>query len=96
MVDDTTRADARAYLTRTGNADLLPILGLGPDPEAVEPGNCPKCKTPYAAGRTACRRKECRTPAADAPPPAAAEDRKRATPRPKRARRATKTPTPTT
>lgn len=31
-----TRADAASYLTRTGNADLLPILGLTGDPEAAQ------------------------------------------------------------
>lgn len=30
------RAAATAYLTRSGNADLLPILGLTPDPVAAE------------------------------------------------------------
>ena len=31
-LDDTVKADATAYLTRTGNADLLPILGLAGEP----------------------------------------------------------------
>lgn len=28
---DSARADATRYLTRSGNADLLPMLGLAPD-----------------------------------------------------------------
>lgn len=34
--DENVKADAIAYLTRTGNADILPILGLVADPVAVE------------------------------------------------------------
>jgi hypothetical protein len=54
-----TRAAATAYLTRTGNADLLPILGLvdGPEPE---PQSCPVCGKQVHSHGGCNRTKECR------------------------------------
>jgi biotin synthase-related radical SAM superfamily protein len=58
-----TRADAASYLTRTGNADLLPILGLvGDDRPLIIDSQlcCPACQRPYRSdGRTSCRRPTC-------------------------------------
>lgn len=66
------RAAAASYLTRTGNADLLPILGLVVEPKAIEggqakplasaarPGFCPICQNKLP-GHGVCRRsKACR------------------------------------
>jgi hypothetical protein len=57
-----TRAAATSYLTRTGNADLLPILGLDADPNAVKrpPGDCPICGNKLASHGGCNRRKACR------------------------------------
>jgi hypothetical protein len=58
-----TQADATAYLTRTGNADLLPILGLvEPPPAGRQP--CPSCGKPLpdpitSGGRKPCQRRAC-------------------------------------
>jgi hypothetical protein len=59
-----TRADATSYLTRTGNEDLLPILGLDAAVGTLiidgQPC-CPACRRPYRGdGRTSCRRSTCR------------------------------------
>lgn len=54
-----TRDRAIAYLTRTGNADLLPVLGLAAEP--VKPrGNCPACGYELASHGGCNRRKACR------------------------------------
>lgn len=64
------KAAATRYLTRTGNADLLPILGLVDDPEAVRRipvgvgvktyVNCKKCKRRmWQAWDGACKRPDC-------------------------------------
>jgi hypothetical protein len=50
--DDQTRAEVIAYLDRTGNADLIEILGLAVD---AGPAVCPACKKrPPRSG--VCRR----------------------------------------
>lgn len=55
---DTAAAAAR-YLTRTGNADLLEILGLaGEQPKPR--GNCPVCGNGLASHGGCNRRKACR------------------------------------
>lgn len=57
-----TADKAIAYLTRTGNADLLPVLGLDTSPPLVIDGKacCPACREPYRGdGRTTCRRRSC-------------------------------------
>jgi hypothetical protein len=59
----TTAADAVAYLTRAGNADLLPILGLeGTAPLGRQP--CPACGKPLPdpitnGGNKPCQRRAC-------------------------------------
>lgn len=61
-----TQAAAARYLTRTGNADLLLILGLAEDPEAQpmrlprglvrqQAGKCPLCGN-YLPSHGVCRR----------------------------------------
>lgn len=63
---DQARADVAAYLERTGNADLIEILGLGdgdePDVLVIdEKICCPACRKPYPDdGRRACRKTTCR------------------------------------
>lgn len=58
-LDPATRAAATAYLTRTGNADLLEILGLaGEQPKPR--GNCPVCGNGLASHGGCNRRKACR------------------------------------
>jgi len=56
--DPDVRANARRYLERTNNADLLEVLGLA-DPEPPAPGTCGHCREPLpmsqAAGRTGNR-----------------------------------------
>jgi hypothetical protein len=77
-----TRTAATRYLTRTDNADLLPILGLvgGPGPAertqakalaaAVRPGFCPTCQNKLP-GHGVCRRsKACREAARERGEPA--------------------------
>lgn len=59
-----TRAAAAAYLTRTGNADLIDMLGLhGTDlgSEFDEKGRrlCPACGGPLRPDRSLCRRLTC-------------------------------------
>lgn len=52
------RADARRYLIRTGNADVLDVLGL----DALDDGvpRCPGCQQPFAVSdRGRCRRETC-------------------------------------
>ena len=50
LVNDELRADARTYLTRTGNADLAEILGLNDLPGG--PRRCPRGhKLPVTGGR---------------------------------------------
>lgn len=65
MSTDVIRSKAAAYLTRTGNADLLPVLGLvdEPDEALVIDGRrlCPTCRRPLPdpirnGGRKPCRR----------------------------------------
>ena len=63
FLPDDTRAAATRYLERTGNADLLPILGLTePPPQTRVP--CPSCGKPLPdpvtnGGRKPCQRKSC-------------------------------------
>jgi hypothetical protein len=45
---DAARINARRYLERTGNADVLPALGLAPDP-AAEERNRAKAAAPHDA-----------------------------------------------
>lgn len=52
-------ADALAYLTRTGNADLAEMLGLVEPGPAERRGTCPACRQPYRAGRWECRHADC-------------------------------------
>jgi hypothetical protein len=63
-----TRAAATRYLERTGHADLLDVLGLGPEPDgpSVIDGRecCPSCGKPLPdpvsnGGRKPCRRRAC-------------------------------------
>lgn len=55
---ETARRDATSYLERTGNADLLEILGLAGDP--LPDGVCHNCGAPLPQGGTRrCRRREC-------------------------------------
>lgn len=56
-VDDTTRAAAASYLTRTGNADLLDILGLAVAPVALH--TCPVCGNRRESDGRPCRRRTC-------------------------------------
>ena len=49
-----TKAAAARYLERTGNADLLPILGLTESPPVVDPGYV------TVNGRTYCALCRCR------------------------------------
>lgn len=54
-----TQAKAARYLEDSGNADLLPILGLADPPERDE-RECPACGHPLRGdGRTACRQTAC-------------------------------------
>lgn len=58
-----TAAKATRYLTRTGNADLLAILGLGDSPARERP-LCPSCSKPLPdpitnGGRKPCQRRGC-------------------------------------
>jgi hypothetical protein len=67
-----TRTAAARYLERTGNADILPILGLAGEPEpASRPakgmalagrvaGTCPVCGNRLASHGGCNRRKACR------------------------------------
>jgi hypothetical protein len=51
------RADAVAYLKRSGNADVMEALGLdGANPEGPA---CPLCDTPLRAGRRVCLARGC-------------------------------------
>lgn len=58
-----TRDAAVRFLTRTGNADLIDMLGLGDDPEPGERPDCPMCGRPRQrdkqTGWRACQRKQC-------------------------------------
>lgn len=54
-----TRASATSYLTRTGNADLLPILGLAVE-QPKPRGDCPVCGFKLASHGGCNRRKACR------------------------------------
>lgn len=69
-----TLAAAARYLTRTGNADVLEILGLAdPTPEPVDPGTCGICNNPLPK-LGICRRSQlCREKA-----PALSEAKRRA------------------
>jgi hypothetical protein len=71
-----SRAAARRYLERSGNADVLAVLGLD-DTEPAAPGRqlCPRCGGQLSdpsvnGGFEACRRRRCAelrtTPASDA------------------------------
>lgn len=59
---DATLAAATRYLERTGNADLLPILGLADEPETDRPA-CPACGNPLSRGKHGgyrpCQRRTC-------------------------------------
>lgn len=57
---DETQAAATRYLTRTDNADLLPILGLGDPAPTVVPGNCPICGNRLPSHGVCRRREACR------------------------------------
>lgn len=60
--DPDTQARATAYLERSGNADLLPMLGLDgwQTPTVDGRGVCPACGHPLPAdSRKACRRDSC-------------------------------------
>lgn len=56
-----TQTAAASYLTRTGNADLLDVLGLTEvRPRTANGRNiCPHCSQPTTPGRSTCRRKVC-------------------------------------
>lgn len=56
-VSDTTRAAAASYLTRTGNADLLDMLGLTAAPVALH--TCPVCGNRRESDGRPCRRRTC-------------------------------------
>lgn len=56
--DGAMRADARRYLERTGNADLVEILGLTRDDEGA--GFCPRCKKPLPKSGLCRRYNTCR------------------------------------
>jgi len=45
------------YLIRTGNADVMPQLGL--TDTALMPGHCPSCTKAYTGGRDYCMRNLC-------------------------------------
>jgi len=66
-----TRAAAVRYLTRTGNADLAEMLGLGDDPEAPKPyvvvhgrSYCTTCHQRIPSG--VCYQPECQRRRLDA------------------------------
>jgi ribosomal protein S14 len=67
-----TVADATSYLTRTGNADLLPILGLGDDPKVVKraTGDCPICGNKLPSHGVCRKRQTCRKAARELGVPA--------------------------
>jgi hypothetical protein len=50
------RADAVAYLERTGNADLAEVLGLA---DVAYLPVCPVCGKPLRAGNRLCRARDC-------------------------------------
>lgn len=61
-----TRADALAYITRTGNADLAEVLGLAePSPEPVTPGECALCGNPLPKHGICRKRIVCRAAEAE-------------------------------
>lgn len=68
-----TREAARRVLERTGNADLIEILGLAekPGPLVIDGRQvCPRCEHPLPdplvnGGFKACRRRACVTAAAE-------------------------------
>ena len=59
------RADAAAYLTRTGNADLIEVLGLADPAPAVpvERGTCPICGNRLPSHGVCRKRLTCRAAA---------------------------------
>lgn len=62
MTTTDVQAAAANYLTRTGNSDLLAMLGLAEVRKHTANGRnlCPTCLKPLAVdGRKVCRRKAC-------------------------------------
>ena len=61
-----TRAAAVRYLTRTGNVDLIEVLGLADEPGPLVVGGrqcCPRCRKPLPDPITNGGHKPCRRPA---------------------------------
>lgn len=56
-VSDNTRATAVRYLVRSGNADLLDMLGLAVAPVALH--TCPVCGNQRESDGRPCRRRTC-------------------------------------
>jgi hypothetical protein len=48
--------DARNYIVRTGNTDVLEALGLA-DPDTTQPGRCKHCTEPLPMSQAASRGK---------------------------------------